>query len=154
MPILDIRRIALAASLSLCAAGAAAAQEAAPSGGAPAAVSAPPAAEQGAAAPAARAPRRNRDLLSAEEIAAATELDLYSVISRRQPTWLRVRGATSLNRSEQVMVHVDGAPAGGLGVLRQLKPTEVLEIRHMNGSEATQRYGTGYGAGVILVTRR
>lgn len=31
---------------------------------------------------------------------------------------------------------------------------EVEKIEHLNASEATQRFGTGYAGGAILITRR
>ncbi|HEX8675513.1 MAG TPA: hypothetical protein VF710_26715 [Longimicrobium sp.] len=156
MPILDVRRIALAASISLCAAGAAAAQEsapAAPSAGAPAVVSAPPAA-QTAAAPAARAPRRDRNKVTEEELAGRTEPDAYSFIQKAHPQWLRVRGQSSMSLSEQVWVYRYGAKIGGVGALRNVALTEVREIQYLDGSAATARFGPDHGSGAIVLTTR
>jgi len=157
MPILDIRRIALAASLSLCAAGAAAAQEAAPaapSAGAPATVSAPPAAAQADAAPAARAPRRDRNKIVEEEITKGTEADAFSFIQKTRPQWLRVRGQASLSLSEQVWVYRYGAKIGGVGALRNVALSEVREIQYLDGSAATARFGADHGSGAILLITR
>ncbi|HEX8212367.1 MAG TPA: hypothetical protein VF584_19485 [Longimicrobium sp.] len=157
MPILDVRRIALAASLSLCAVGAAAAQEgapAAPSAGAPAAVSAPPAAAQTAAAPAARAPRRDRNKVTEEELAGRTESDTYSFIQKARPQWLRVRGQSSMSISEQVWVYRYGAKIGGVGALRNVALSEVREIQYLDGSAATARFGPDHGSGAILLITR
>ncbi|HEY0151666.1 MAG TPA: hypothetical protein VGB92_06705 [Longimicrobium sp.] len=160
MPILDVRRIALAASISLCAAGAAAAQEgapaapAAPSAGAPATVSAPPAAAPAAAAPAARAPRRDRNKITEEELTGGTEVDAYAFIQKTRPQWLRVRGQASLSLSEQVWVYRYGAKIGGVGALRNVALSEVREIQYLDGSAATARFGADHGSGAILLITR
>ena len=154
MPILDIRRIALAASLSLCGAGAAAAQEAAPSAGAPPAVAAAPAAAQTAAAPAARAPRRDRNKITEEELAGRTEADAHSFIQKTRSQWLRVRGQSSMSLNEQVWVYRYGAKIGGVGALRNVPLSEVREIQYLDGSAATARFGADHGAGAILLITR
>jgi hypothetical protein len=49
-------------------------------------------------------------------------------------------------------VYVDGTPLGeGLGVLRQMRPDDVLEIHYLSAADATQRFGTGNSGGAILV---
>ena len=151
MPILDVRRIALAASLSLCAGGAAAAQEAAPA--APSA-STPPAVAQTAAAPAAHAPRRDRNKVTEEELAGRTEPDAYSFIQKAHPQWLRVRGQSSMSLSEQVWVYRYGAKIGGVGALRNVALSEVREMQYLDGSAATARFGPDHGSGaIVLITR-
>jgi hypothetical protein len=152
MPILDLRRIALAASLSLCAAGAASAQAAAPAA-APAATAAV-AAPQEAAAPAARAPRRDRNKITEEEITKGTEADAFSFVQKARPQWLRVRGQGSLSLSEQVWVYRYGAKIGGVGALRSVALSEVREIQYLDGSAATARFGADHGSGAILLITR
>jgi hypothetical protein len=154
MPILDLRRVALAASLSLCAAGAAAAQAAPTAAPAAAAtVTAPPAAAQEAAAPA-RAPRRDRNKIVEEEITGRTEADAFSFIQKTRPQWLRVRGQSSMSLSEQVWVYRYGAKIGGVGALRNVALTEVREIQYLDGSAATARFGPDHGSGAILLITR
>ncbi len=153
MPILDLRRIALAASLSLCAAGAAAAQTAAPAAPAPTVASAPPAAQE-AAAPAPRAPRRDRNKITEDEITKSTEVDAFSFIQKARPQWLRVRGQASLSLSEQVWVYRYGSKIGGVGALRNVALSEVREIQYLDGSAATARFGADHGSGAILLITR
>jgi hypothetical protein len=43
---------------------------------------------------------------------------------------------------------------GDLSFLRSIRTNQVEEIRHMSGSDATTRYGTGYGGGTIEVRSR
>jgi hypothetical protein len=146
MPILDSRRIALAASLSLCVAGAAAAQEAPP-----ATVPAPQAAAQTTAAP---APRRDRNKITAEEFAGRTETDALSFIKKERPQWLRGRGHLSIQPGHQVWVYRYGAQIGGVDTLRDVALSEVLEIHYLDGSAATTRFGRDHGMGaIVLITR-
>jgi hypothetical protein len=149
MPVFSLRAFMAAASLSLCAAGTASAQGSPPSGGAAPAVSPAP-----AATPAPRAPRRDRNRLTREDLAARTESDLLALLQGARPAWLRARGQVSITTQEpeQVWVYRDGIRMGGVQALEQMRPGEVREIEFLPGHEATQRYGLDHGAGVILVT--
>jgi hypothetical protein len=146
MPILNVRRIALATSLSLCAAGAAAAQEAPP-----ATVPAPPAAAQATAAP---APRRDRNKITAAELAGRTETDALSFIRKERPQWLRARGQLSGMPDHQLWVYRYDAKIGGVETLRDIALSEVLEIHYLDGVAATTRYGRDHPMGaIVLITR-
>lgn len=157
MKILDVRRLALAASFSVAAATAVSAQDStavAATPAAPAPAAAPAAAPVKAEAPAARRPRRDRNKISAEELAERTEADLLSYLQGARPQWLRARGKGSINLNEQVWVYRDGIKIGGVGALRQIRTADIREIQHMEGTAATQRYGLDHGAGAIFVLTR
>jgi hypothetical protein len=154
MKLYDIRRLTLAASFSLAAATAVSAQESTAAPAAPAPAAAPAAAPVQAEAPEARRPRRDRSKITAEELAGRTEADLLSYLQGSRPQWLRVRGKGSINMSEQVWVYRDGVKIGGVGALRQIRTNEIREIQHMDGPQATQRYGLDHGAGAIFVLTR
>jgi hypothetical protein len=83
------------------------------------------------------------------EIEAREDISLYDAIRRLHPTWLRGRGTTA-----PVMVHYNGARLGDAGELRRFRVSDVQYVEHMEGPQATQRFGTGYGAGVLLVYGR
>jgi hypothetical protein len=52
-------------------------------------------------------------------------------------------------------VIVDGTPqAGGVESLRSMRASDASELRFLNSSDATTRYGTGYTAGAIVVSTR
>lgn len=150
MNLFDFRRVTLAASFSLAAATAVSAQESTATPP-PAPAAAPAAAPEQAAAPAARRPRRDRNKITAEELAGRTEADLLSYLQGARPQWLRVRGKGSINLSEEVWVYRDGVKIGGVGALRQIRTNEIREIQYMDGPQATQRYGLDHGAGAIFV---
>ena len=51
-------------------------------------------------------------------------------------------------------MYVDQTRMGGPNTLAQIPITDVKEIQYLNGTDATQRYGTGHGSGVIIVVRK
>jgi len=53
-----------------------------------------------------------------------------------------------------VQVYVDDNHVGGVEVLRSLRLSSVGLIQHMDGIQATARYGAGHELGAVLVTTR
>jgi hypothetical protein len=95
-----------------------------------------------------------RDLLTADEIAARADLPTaLDAVRRLRPEFLRHRGATSMRTAapDPVIVYLNGVNAGGIGILEQIRAIDVIEIRYVNGRDATTRYGTGHGGGVLEV---
>ncbi len=100
--------------------------------------------------------KRNPDVISVEEIEAASDAqDAYQLVKRLRPLWLTMRGGGSMNsRVGEIAVYVAGMRQGGPDALREISRTSVVEIRFLRGSDATQRFGTGHENGAILVTPR
>jgi outer membrane receptor protein involved in Fe transport len=65
--------------------------------------------------------------------------------------WMQGRGTGSFSQQEVVQVYVNGQHAEGVSALRQIEPSTVLSVEYLGGIEATSRYGTGHGAGAIVV---
>ena len=109
-----------------------------------------------AAAQRADPPRRSRDLITADEIAAHPARDAYDLVQRMHPEWLRGHASATnvYGRTDPVMVFVDGVQAGTVAELRGLKAEAVGEMRFVASEEAVARWGTGHSAGVIMVTSR
>jgi hypothetical protein len=101
-------------------------------------------------------PRDDRDVITREELAQNTATDAYSLVQRVRPDFLRPqRGPTTINGAEQtVVLYVDGVRRGGPEILRTLRPEDLAEIRFITGRDATTRWGTDHGAGVIAITTR
>lgn len=96
------------------------------------------------------APRRDRNLITAEELADYMSLNCYEVIRRLRPTWLQRRGS-----EQNPVVYQDGSRAGLADqILNSIPVNEVESLRYRDSSDATTRYGTGHGAGAIEVTTR
>ena len=100
-------------------------------------------------------PRADRSQLTIEEITRTGSQDAYSAVQMLRPQWLTKRGTSSVNLTETIKVYLDGNLMGGPEFLRQIPTNSINNIRHLDGLEATQRYGLDHGVGAILVfTRR
>lgn len=101
--------------------------------------------------------RDRRNVITREELAsieATEDITAYEAIQRLHPQWLQGRGMVSFRLSTTVKVHFNGARIGGVGELRRFRVADVQYMEHMEGPQATQRFGTGYERGVILVYGR
>lgn len=132
--------------------------------------------------------KRDRNLISSEELAALQGYNGYEVVQTLRPDWLRRaerrvtldarmdrgnadrgnadRGGIGENQNAEtremvadmtapplkLTVFVDQTEMGGVEELQRLRNDEIREIRYLNGSDAQQRYGARFAAGVIQVT--
>jgi outer membrane cobalamin receptor len=100
-------------------------------------------------------PRASREVITRAQIESMNATDAYDVVQRIRPEFLRQRGASSIQGGAQLaVVYVDGVRRGGPTALRQLRASEVEEIRFVSGTDATTRYGTDHGGGAIEVKSR
>ena len=100
-----------------------------------------------------QAQRTSRDVITAEELAKSSEPTALRAVEALRPTWLLVRGnSQSKVTREEVVVYVAGNRYGSVSTLSQLAASAIQELRFLDGREATTRFGTGHGAGAILVT--
>lgn len=100
--------------------------------------------------------RGSQDHITSEELRSIemTEASAFRAIERLRPNWLRSRGSTFEGQTMPRVV-VDGSPYGRLPSLRNLQVIDIAEMRYLDASDATTRFGTGYPGGAILVfTRR
>lgn len=97
--------------------------------------------------------RHNRNVITREELAATQAQTVYDAIRQLRPSFLQPHRATATSGDAIApRVYIDDTPLGeGLGVLRQMRPDDVLEIRYLSAADATQRFGTGNAGGAILV---
>jgi hypothetical protein len=94
-------------------------------------------------------------VITAEEIAAASERNAFDVVQRLHPNWLRPRGTETVLGPAPVIVYVDNMRRGGVEALTSISPDEVSEIRFLDGPDAALRYGLNVGGGVIeVITKR
>lgn len=99
--------------------------------------------------------RKDRNIISADEIANTHERNAYEIIQALRPSMLVNRGPTSLSDPSQgIVVFLDDQRFGDLGSLKQIAYGEVEEIRFLSPAEAQARWGTGYPSGVILVVSK
>ena len=111
-------------------------------------------------------PRRRSDVIADAEIRAleGRVLSVLEVITFARPAMLRSRAGTTSASSDgssapnagivSVLVYLDGQRLGEVRVLDTIDPATVSEIRYLNASDATTRFGTGHPAGAIMLTSR
>ena len=106
-----------------------------------------------ASAPSTRAPRADRDVLAAEEIAQTNVGTLHDAIQRLRPHFFLSRGRTSLRgpNNPRPVVIVNNVPQASFESLRAISAEDVQYVRFLSALEATTRFGTGYMAGAIEV---
>jgi hypothetical protein len=103
------------------------------------------------------APRADRNLITAEEIATAERAgSAYEVVQALRPNWLRGRSPGTVQNpgAGAVVVYVDDLRVGGVEHLRSLASTTISSMRFLDPGDATTRFGTGHMGGAILVTAR
>ncbi len=106
----------------------------------------------GAASPA----PRNPDVITAQELASVPYSNAYDAIQRLRPQMLQPRGGSATSSLTQeatygVKVYLDGVPVGGLDDLKDIPLSGIKEIRYLNATDATQRFGTGNPGGAIMI---
>ena len=93
---------------------------------------------------------RDRNLITAEEIQTVRTGTAMDVVRRLRPQWLRKSRAR--RGGESPVVYVDGWPRGEPSALADIQIASIQDIRYLSAPDATQLYGIGHNAGVILVT--
>ncbi len=94
-------------------------------------------------------PRRNPNLITAEELVDFPTMSALDAVRRLRPRWLQGRA----NLRPQVVV--DGARMDNLeDALQSIQAASVRTMRYMSASDATMRFGTNFVGGVIEVTTR
>ena len=105
-----------------------------------------------AASSATRAPRRDPNVISREELTSRPFASLYEAVEMLHSNWLQTRGTDSINHPSQIWVYLDGTRLGGIESLRTLSPSSTMSVQRIDAVTATGRWGIGHGQGVILVT--
>jgi hypothetical protein len=101
--------------------------------------------------------RGSPDRITQEELATIDVQNALQAVQRLRPSFLQNRGGASSSITQgpqDVVVYVDQTKMGGPSTLSQIPISDVKEIQHLSGTDATQRYGTGHGSGVIIVIRK
>lgn len=94
------------------------------------------------------------DRISREQIEAqgTPQEDAYTLVQRLHPNWLRARSSAGFSGDRQLpVVFLNGSRYGELDALRSFQINEIESMQFIGGTDATTRFGTGYGGGVIMV---
>jgi hypothetical protein len=103
-------------------------------------------------------PNYDRDLITREEIRERVPgaKTAWDVVQQLRPHFLRERAPISMAEGTQrspVQVYVNGVQSVSVPAvsLRDIRADDVIEIKYLNPSDATTRYGTGHLNGAVLV---
>ncbi|HET9383636.1 MAG TPA: hypothetical protein VFO67_00715 [Gemmatimonadales bacterium] len=91
----------------------------------------------------------DRESLRPEEWGTRNFYSAYDAIAALRPAWLNLRGPEG-----QVQVYVDDNHLGGVEVLRTIRPSSIAVMKHLDGIQASARYGLNHDQGAILVSTR
>lgn len=80
------------------------------------------------------------------ELTPLGQITPMQAIERLRPRWLQSRGG------EQPVLHIDGTRRGSLNELNSYQLSDIQQMEYMSASDATTRFGTGYGGGAIMIT--
>ena len=89
--------------------------------------------------------------LTADQLGQRPFYSVLEAVEALRPNWLSVRGP---GPATTIQIYVDENHIGGLEILRTIRIPSVALLRHLDGVQATARYGAGNESGVILVTTR
>ncbi len=103
-----------------------------------------------------KAAPKNRNLITADEIATVSGTDAYQVIEELRPAFLQSHGGVSPHNDAPPtpLVYVDGVQAGTITALHNITASGLFSIQYLDSMQATQRYGTIAGGGAILITTK
>ncbi len=94
------------------------------------------------------------NVLKTEEIRKQVASDAYNLIRNLRPLWLRNRGQRSIhfnNEASYPTVYVNDSKHGDIDSLYLISTQQVKEVRFLNASEATIRFGLNHAGGAILI---
>jgi hypothetical protein len=92
------------------------------------------------------------DVIVRHEIVAAHVQNVYELVERLHPQWLRKRGVNHLQDDGDIVVYLDNARLGGPESLREIHVGGVSSVRFYDAGRAQYRFGVGHTHGAILVS--
>jgi hypothetical protein len=98
--------------------------------------------------------RRDRNLITANDIRDGHFLNAYEAVQALRPNWLAARGTDSFTKPSEIEVYYDATHLGRIESLRTIHSANIVSIRWYDGTQAQQRFGVGHSSGVILVSSR
>lgn len=105
-------------------------------------------------------PRSDPDELTREEILSVEARNLYEVVQRLRPRWLRAErraGERSFGLETNVVVYQGQTRLGTVGVLAQWSPSAAYHLQWLDGPKASATLpgiGSQHVAGAIVIRTR
>ena len=91
--------------------------------------------------------------VSQAELTATGATTLYEALQRSRIRYFRPRGVMSFNNQplDAMLVFRDGALMGTVEVLKSMRSTDVIMVRHLNSVETWHKYGRNVTIGGLEV---
>ncbi|MSR06426.1 MAG: hypothetical protein EXR93_05055 [Gemmatimonadetes bacterium] len=110
--------------------------------------------------PKARQPRKDRNLITQEELEKSGVQNLEQAIRKLRPAWLASRGSASIaggmavSKEQAMMVYLDTSRLGGVSELAAFPMEQVKEVRYYSAEAAVSRFGSDNVFGAIEVVTK
>ncbi len=104
-----------------------------------------------ACAPTVQQARRDRDLITHQEMVDHNFQTAYDAVVALHGNWLNVRPNTLTSTQEDVRIYYDQVRLTGPDDLRSIRVTTIDRIQHYDPTAATARFGVGHSQGVVQV---
>jgi hypothetical protein len=97
----------------------------------------------------------SRDVIQVAEYPEAQSLDVYQLVRRLRPFFLKSRGPSSIElQSGGLAVFLDDVPIGGVSELTSIPARDIRVIRFLGPSEAVIRHGRRFSGGILQLSTR
>lgn len=94
-------------------------------------------------------------VLTEAEMAQWATRDLFDVVQRLRPRWLQSRAPVTVQGRQTLTIILDGIRQdGGPELLRELRTSDIEEVRYLNARDATTRFGTDMTGGALIVVTK
>lgn len=110
----------------------------------------------GCASSGSRAPKRDRNLITSDEITKSNATNAREAIERLRPAFLTTHGSISIQdpTPPTPIVYLDGIKYGDIRALETIPALTILTIQYLPSIEAGMRFGLGHEGGAILVATK
>lgn len=101
--------------------------------------------------------RTDVNRLTQEQLREASETNVYDIIQRLRPNWLRTRADRSFGMTTGIVVYQNQTLLGNLDSLRQISPEMIISIRYLDGVTASNTLpglGSSHVDGAIVLETR
>ncbi len=103
--------------------------------------------------PAAAAPRRDRAVITRDEMAAVQLPNVLDLVSALRPGWLVPRGRDTLGAPNEIRAYLGATRLrGNLDALRDIPVANLARVEFVGPAAAAARWGLDHGQGAIVVT--
>ena len=103
-----------------------------------------------------KAPSSQHNVVTAEDLQRAGDVNLYEALGQLRPTFLRSRGAIigATTPPAPIQVYIEGMRMGETDHLRQILAKNVAEVRFLEPQQAIARFGGNNTGGALVIVMK